>query len=707
MSYRLQVPPNRLLKSAHSTFSSLPIDGSSVTSNRLEEEGEEDEDDDDELEALQEDWEVQMERLESLDDWVRLGEKNIPAAQHDEVLAVINSFAGLQRVHAYMLLQAFDWREQPIRTFLDMIHRVEQLLKVPTIVFMTSLISAQLHWVALRLFSFLSAKAIMDFVHNLQQFQGYEIVDLTKYLSKEEEVHLKEHLEDLGALVFYQIMQEIKLSPTGMKHCHLCRNKRIFDLEFRMMQKQLPVHGKPLPVPGVMENYTRHTDSWTSSDEKFYSFDTTVGKIYWHRYPVDLVNICDLCLREVHDAISTIHRNTEVHHLDAAERKEALKAIHSEESELAVIIGQIAHTRGLRRGKEFLLRALSVWQRGKADELRAVQQESNRQSRQSAREKAQDDRAQLIQKALAVDQKWKILDRQSDIQALNRRMNYAMVQRHMGFSEQRPAPTQRKHSRSWSLKGFDEEGLPITEEAARQMFGHKVVEKEPEDASQLNKWREIADAKANIYQRRRDLLQAAKRKQELKELEELKDYVRERNVILDRHQKQMERIAAQAEADRIAQRAAERERRRALRFARYLEEERVFMAEEDRRSGLVRFLLYESVREERERARMFEEECEQCELDRFWGFDYYENCMKQEELRLRQFYEDRVRLKNEQLVNMKCILPAAPPKFTVFGTLPEDHAYDNNQERRLAVIKKLKAEEVRSKLKIFIPYKYR
>lgn len=656
------------------------------------------------VEEVKEDWVLQMEMLEELEEWTRVGNERIPSEIKAELLLLIDSFPGLQRIPIYILLDSYYWDLSSLQQFVSVIQRIEQLLKMDTILFLKSLVPKNLHHVALQLFHTTKSKAIMDFIQSLPQSQGEELIDLAKYQPATEFQQLADILLELGASKVYSMLSEVKLSPTWNKHCNLCRTKRRDQLEFRMIHDQVP--GNKMPIAALLEHY-HHPDELIAPDCRLYSFDPILGKVYWQRYEVDLVNICDECLRQAHEAVALLRPVEPFHHIDADKRKQVIRDTFNHEEELAQIVGRLAHLRGLRRLKELLLRSLKHWQHGKSEEAKAEQQRAQEAAQRKHKEEKIAARSALLDRALMVDQRWKTLDRQSDLKALRKRMDYALIQKKLTYTEFNPASKQRKHSKSWQLSDVDENGLPLTEAAARRVFGYEVDDAEVDETDKLGEWRSIADRKANYYQARRDAQKAEQRREELRRYEELKDYVRERLIILDRHQKQMIRIAEQAEEDRLAKRAAEKSARRAQRFAKYLEDERQRMVIEDRRSGEMRFLQYETVREAQERARMWEEECEQCERDRFWGLDYFENMMRREELRLRQFYEDRVRYKNDQLRQMGAMNPLQTAKLTVFGTLPEDREIDNNQERRMAIIRKLKAEEVRSTLRrVRLPFIY-
>jgi hypothetical protein len=116
---------------------------------------------------------------------------------------------------------------------------------------------------------------------------------------------------------------------------------------------------------------------------------------------------------------------------------------------------------------------------------------------------------------------------------------------------------------------------------------------------------------------------------------------------------------------------------------------------------------WQVLHEQSEREDMFNEESEQRAFDRFWGLDLYVQVQNEEEARLRQFYEERVAYLNGLMVATRAV-KGSKKHYSVkrVGTLPEDNAFATEQERRDAVIKKLKAEEVRSKLRVRVSYSY-
>jgi hypothetical protein len=113
--------------------------------------------------------------------------------------------------------------------------------------------------------------------------------------------------------------------------------------------------------------------------------------------------------------------------------------------------------------------------------------------------------------------------------------------------------------------------------------------------------------------------------------------------------------AEREEDERINRRAEDKKQRKLARIARYEEIERSLMEAEDFLSAQFRMDKWEAIREAHERDEMYNEELDQTEVDRFWGFDLYEEKKKAELDRLRQFYVNRVKQTNEKLAYAKVV----------------------------------------------------
>lgn len=183
-------------------------------------------------------------------------------------------------------------------------------------------------------------------------------------------------------------------------------------------------------------------------------------------------------------------------------------------------------------------------------------------------------------------------------------------------------------------------------------------EDEPElRFEELNRWKtETQTAHAAFLEDEKDI---ERHKQEaiLKVNDECRQYVNDRFAQITRQQRRLQRTLEVEEANRVAKRQADRDARRAARIAGYEREERRLMTIEDDLSYRRRFYEWEVACEAAERERMFNEECDQCEVDRYWGIDLAEQLRLEEEERQRRLFEGRVEAMRVKCVNIQIIRP--------------------------------------------------
>lgn len=178
---------------------------------------------------------------------------------------------------------------------------------------------------------------------------------------------------------------------------------------------------------------------------------------------------------------------------------------------------------------------------------------------------------------------------------------------------------------------------------------------EIDDTPAIDFWKIVAETQLGKIRELERLKKQKLREQELEEFNNMKNYVRERIIMMERYHSLQKHISEEYEKNRLYERELAREERRHQRFLKYLEYERSIMEYEDIRSYELREYDYELAREQIERENMFNEELEQCEVDKFWGIDHYYKNISHEEDRLNEFYIQRLKEKNKQLVEMRCI----------------------------------------------------
>jgi len=628
----------------------------------------------------------------------------LPDDLRDPFLQFLSSYPGLIRLPVYKMFETLEWDRDRLAEFYAVLTKVPGDLMSETVNLMESFVKFNLQH---KIFVNLTDLQGVELIVHIERSDVHLYLQVIRHIPDPEIIALHELI---GRLSSREIISMLKRCNEPMaKFCRLCKARRLHSLEQHMLTGQVP-EGL-IKVPGTLPFYDT-AQVWSACDEKGFTYNPDTGDIFWHRTPVDLVQICEKCLLDVNQAISNNNRFEELFHIEASERKARIKAARVHEKGLAEVIWRISHERANRRCREWCLRNLEAQRFGlkaEADERDRIATEADRQRRlKQQREFKQ----QMVQEAMSVDQKWLQVDLNSELQRLDKRQNYTELKQRLDYSLpdcQRfgathlnvQAPKQLLHPRTWQLQAVNDQGQPMLAEGAAEVYGTHVP-------PVVNHDNELRALKQEVDQRHGDYLE--KQARLAAERKAARDHeIHMYNVLIREYFEQKELLdnlarieAEKAEKQRLINRYEDRMQRRAKRFEDYLNHEREHMKFEDVRSYLFRDYEWQLLHEQQEREDMFNEEMDQTEVDRFWGFDNFIQQQNKEELELRQLYEEKTRYLNKQLVLMQSIQPFNPKfNYKKIGTLSEDilHA-DNETARRQAVIKKLKAEEVRGKLKV-------
>lgn len=422
--------------------------------------------------ADEDDWINQMKVLEEVDELTAKAKMSIPPNLRSPLMTIIEKFPGLRRVIIFKLLSEFDWEYGLLSTVLSIMQSINLQTILPMIEFISGLVPQSLHKLTLELFSKLQSdggQIIHEFVVETVLSEGHYLIQIARHLTPFYLQVMADNLLSLTVKEMLDMCHHVEVHYKHTQHCALCRQKRIYNLHFRLCQRdQVPSQHKNTAIPGTLELYD-HPQIWAADDERMITFDSILGQIFWMKHPVNLVEICDDCLSHVHKAITNQGRHDPIHHIDATIRKPPIAALRKVEISLAAIVMKVAKERKYRRLREFALCAIKLQNQGLKREETARQQQMEEERRRQVLVQKQINHQTLVNQALSVDQKWIRIDREIDEKQLHMRVNYALVQKHMGFSEKRPAPRERIHSRTWELNEYDEEGLPITAASAAQV----------------------------------------------------------------------------------------------------------------------------------------------------------------------------------------------------------------------------------------------
>jgi hypothetical protein len=167
--------------------------------------------------------------------------------------------------------------------------------------------------------------------------------------------------------------------------------------------------------------------------------------------------------------LCTVGRDLPYHHIDASVRKQAIGELREIEQSLSTIIMQVAQERKYRRLKEFALKAVETQRLGLKREAAQREQKQFTQFKTDTIEKKKQDQQDLLNEAMKVDEKWKENERLHTDEELQKRLVFAKLQFHPGYSKEHPPPVKRQHRKTWRLANFDEHGMPLTLDASNKV----------------------------------------------------------------------------------------------------------------------------------------------------------------------------------------------------------------------------------------------
>lgn len=426
---------------------------------------------DDSLKAAEEEWTQQLNILEKVDRWEKFGNENIPSKFSSELGKILSEFSGLDRVPILKLLDALKWNVHKLEKFFCIVRKIPVSAILQVVKLMDSFQNVVLLDLILDLFFRLNECCIVEAVTTLSETDVHFLMQVSRHLPAADISVMVDIIESLSLCEFINVLHQCN-EPMA-KICRLCRAKRLHALEFRMQHGQVPTG--MIPVVGMIAQYGK-SEVWSADDEKGFSFEVSDlgGTVYWRKQPVDLVQVCDSCLLDVHQFITCAGRFDQVFSIVAAKRKEVISTLRAKEDALGEIIWKVAHERKYRRAREFALRSLEVQRlRLKAEhlasEIEATQERRSEEARQRQRA-----RIDLVSSALVSEDKWLIAGAVHEQKRLDKRMNYSEVRAHMGFSAAHPAPRTRQHPLSWRLSVLDKDGIPITDEGAAMVFSRRL-----------------------------------------------------------------------------------------------------------------------------------------------------------------------------------------------------------------------------------------
>jgi hypothetical protein len=256
----------------------------------------------------EEDWAMQLKILEEADNFKKKAAELIPSDLKTELLSNIEYYPEIRRMPIYKLMEYYDYNHELLSMLLSIFFSCPKDVILPMIDFLHTLINDQLHKLGLKFFYKIQSQAelLRQFFTSISLIEGQYLIQVASHLPEYEFQFMADCLLGVGSVNdMLEAFNHHDTYRVSAKHCGLCRQKRMINLHTRMCQDQVPIG--MTPVPGTIPLYDK-AEIWAADDERHYTFDSSLGEIYWEKYPVNLVEICDKCLMEVHKAITNYKR---------------------------------------------------------------------------------------------------------------------------------------------------------------------------------------------------------------------------------------------------------------------------------------------------------------------------------------------------------------------------------------------------------------
>jgi hypothetical protein len=581
---------------------------------------------------------------------------NIPEQYRGAFKIVIEKYSVFIKIKMYKLLDLLKWTEEASAKLLHILH-VARDLQVG---------NAKIDWWFDKMagytaegnlafvFSFLTTiddKVLQEIFLSLSDEDLDKCIELARFLDPVELGLMHQYIFELTIVDVLRAMDEAH-DPFA-KACRLCRTRKLYALELRLVHDQVPP--KMIRVTGALPLYDK-AEKWAAADENLFTLDPEKGQVMWCKQRVDMTRICDQCLADCFAACTSDGRFDDLWVVPANKRKALLAELRGREQQLAVLIGKLAIERTTRRTREWATRALQAQRLGqrKEREAREAKELAEDEARQLAIKHKKKD--EMMARATSLDPKWREEAASRDAKDLSLHVHTANLNYQLDYTRENPAPITREHPHSWENAHYLPDGTPMSPVAAVERFGTFTI-KPNVQLGQLKEWKQRAIESNEDFERRIESYKEKQRAAELKSFEEHVEYVDKRIKRLKRQEQRLARTLDLEEQARVDKRAADRQARAAIRWAKMEANERYLMEVQDDRSNRLRFFQWECLQIEREREGMWFEECEQCSTDKFWGFFVEEARLKAINDKYKAFYEGRIQETRKKLILSKQIRP--------------------------------------------------
>ena len=372
------------------------------------------------IQRQEEDWEQQMKNFDEVERWEKTGKEKLPSDLKEIYLKYLSNFSGFIRMPVFKMMDTLQWDHQKLVELYEILMKIPRDTMPPMISLLESFIPYNIVLICFNLLYHFKDYQIEELVMQIERNDAHLLIQVCRHIPQPETDALIELVNRLKIKDIIYLLK--KYNEPFAKHCELCRKRRLHELEQHMLHEQVPKD--LIKVTGTLSLYTNNIETWKADDEKGFTFDINTANIYYQKYLIDLIQICDKCLYDVNQSITNYHRYQEIYHIDSKIRKKLVKNLREEEKGLAEIIYQISYQRNYRRGREFVLRVLEYQRKGlKNEENIRKNNELNLLNEKNKQEKL-NEYNNLIKNSLKIDEKWKKIDHNMEMKRLENRQAY-------------------------------------------------------------------------------------------------------------------------------------------------------------------------------------------------------------------------------------------------------------------------------------------
>ena len=533
-------------------------------------------------EAAERAFEEEMKQIDELMQWEKCIVE-VPECFRQGYLDTMLEYSTMRKISVYKLLALLEWNSKSAEDLLALL----QIVPMERLDYFMAVLNkyngeGKLAF-SFRFFCVFEKHVVLEILYELPEDQLDRAINMGRFL---EPVPLNLFVDFINQLGVKEVLQLITECDEPMvKHCRLCRSRRVFNLENRLIHDQVPKG--MIRVTGALAIYEK-TEMWSRSDEMNFTFDHAKGLIFWNKVPVDMMRICDKCLSDALRAATTDCTDVSIHHLLADERKPMLAELRRREQLVGELVVNMAKERVRRRAKEFAMQSLETQRRGLRLEREAEEARVLAMVKEAKRVRDEEEYRTTMKASMAVDQKWVNETLVSENKVLGKKVHLAAMNYHIGFTQENPAANTREHPYSWTHAHFGPDGTPLSPEGALQRYG--TYEITPDDRFDLlHDWKNKMVLGHERYEKRMADFEAKKREAELQEFANQKEYVDKRIKRLKRKEENVARILELEEQARVDKRKADKHARFMLRMAKIEANERFLMEIEDDHSLKRRF----------------------------------------------------------------------------------------------------------------------